>query len=81
MTLYTVYSGELTGPAARSTEDPALALQWGRTAGATAYVTAPTFGPTLRAQDVVWTPQMDRICVGALHNAIVDRAVASAGLR
>lgn len=77
MTLYTVYSGTLTGPAARSTEDPAAALQWGRSAGPTAYVTAPTYGPSLRAADVIWTPAMDRICVGDLHNAIINRALLS----
>jgi hypothetical protein len=76
--LYTVYSGSLSGPAERVTDDPALALHWGREAGPHAFVTQPTIGDTRKAGTVVWTPQMDRICTGHLHQAVIDRAVLSA---
>lgn len=75
MTLYTVYAGSLDGPAERSTEDPAQALHWGRTAGPFAFVTSPTQGERLRTGNVVWTPEMDRRFVGGLHAAIIDRAM------
>lgn len=76
--LYTVYSGSLSGPAERVTDDPALALNWGRTAGPSAFVSVPVADGSKKVADVVWTPQMDRICTGHLHQAVIDRAVLTA---
>lgn len=73
--LYTVYSGSLNGPAERTTEDPALALDWAMAAGEAAYVTSPCTGSGLKTADVVWTPQMERCCTSPLHQQIVGRAM------
>jgi hypothetical protein len=74
MTLYTVYAGTLSGPAERSTEDPALAMSWGRDNGPDAFVTAPCQYGT----HTVWTPASDRRCVGGLHEAIISAAMTQA---
>lgn len=77
--LYTVYAGSLTGPAERTTDDPALALDWARKSGPSAFVTTDHTGEsTKRSADVVWTPETDRRCVGRLHEAIIGRAIAAA---
>jgi len=71
MPSYTVYSGTLSGPSDRTTEDPALALGWARDCGPYAFVTDPVRG-------IVWTPEADRRCVGSLHDAVISAAVAQA---
>jgi hypothetical protein len=73
--LYTVYSGSLSGPSERTTDDPALALSWGRSSGPSAFVSTPSTDGTRKAGDIVWTPESDRRCVGGLHAAIIDRAL------
>jgi hypothetical protein len=75
--LYTVYSGSLTGPAERTTEDPALALGWALAAGESAYVTRPYVGSGPRTADVIWTPQMERCCTSPLHQSVLRTAITA----
>lgn len=74
MTLYTVYAGTLTGPAARTTDDPALAMSWARSTGPNAYVTSDQGNE----RALVWSPESDRRCVGGLHEAIISAAMTQA---
>lgn len=77
--LYTVYAGSLSGPAERTTDDPALALSWARSSGPNAFVTTEHKGDsTKRAADIIWTPETDRRCVGQLHEAVISLAIAQA---
>jgi hypothetical protein len=70
--IWTVYSGTLSGPASRTTQDPAQALQWARGLGPEAFVTNDRGGE----RRFVWSPESDRRCVGELHNAVIDRALS-----
>lgn len=75
--LYTVYAGSLSGPAERHTDDPALALSWARDSGPSAFVTVPPTDGSKKSGQIVWTPEADRRCVGGLHEAIINQALAA----
>lgn len=68
---YTVYSGTLSGPAARDTEDPLQALAWARTLGPEAFVTSDRGGE----RRFVWNTASDKRCVGELHQAVITQAL------
>lgn len=74
-TTYSIYSGTLSGPSEEATDNPVAALSLARSWGPSAFVTerSPGHGPPR----VVWTPEIDRRCVGSLHEAVIRRAIAA----
>jgi hypothetical protein len=71
--IWTVYSGSLSGPSARTTENPAVALSWARESGPDAFVTNDRGGE----RRYTWSPESDRRCVGELHHAVIEQALAA----
>lgn len=75
-TVYAVFSGTLSGPSERTTQDPVEALTLGREWGPSAFVTERS--PGHGQARTVWTPETDRRCVGSLHEAVIQRALKAA---
>lgn len=73
-TIYTVYSGSLSGPQPVSTEDPEQALAWGLELGPDAFVLSGSG----QGMDYAWTPRSVFRHTGQLYAAI-GRLRAAAG--
>lgn len=72
---YAVHRGTTANDMCRVTENPALALQWGRTSGPLAYVVRlDSDGP----KRIVWTPTHESRNLGILQQTVLDLATAAA---